>query len=107
MTTDSKRLLCVKEHTMAHDERVIKSYVWHEGKCFFVSTIERDSSAMLGPERYYETMVWEFDWKKNERGAWIAQEGCSRGFLREHFSMCERLHETGDPNKAEANDVYA
>ena len=87
-----------------NDERVIKSFVWHERRCFFVSTIERDSSAMLGPERYYETMVWEFDWEKNERGDLIAQEGCPRGFLKEHFHVCERLHETGSPKKREDND---
>ncbi len=27
------------------DEPKLKSYVWHDEKCYFVSTIERDSSA--------------------------------------------------------------
>ena len=49
------------------DNRIIKTYVWHGDKCFFVSTIERESSAMEGPRRYNETIVWKCEWEKGER----------------------------------------
>ena len=54
------------------NKRLIKSYVWHEGKCFFVSTIERDSSCMY-PSRFVEVMVWVFDWDTDKRGELIHQ----------------------------------
>lgn len=79
------------------DERLIKSYVWHGDKCFYVSTIERDSSAMLGPGRFNETLVWEFDWDKNERNGLIGQDGGTIESLQQHFAMCERLYKTGSP----------
>ena len=82
---------------MARDKRVIKSYVWHGGRCFFVSTIERDSSAAWSPRRFYETLVWRCDSRNGERGALIAQEGCLLSPLRQHFSICESLHEKGWP----------
>lgn len=83
------------------DESIIKSYVWHGEKCFYVSTVDRDSSAMLGPTRFAETIVWEFDWKTNERGALIhMDEGC-RGGIRVHLRVCERIHNTGNPEEEE------
>lgn len=58
------------------NERKLKSYVWHGGKCFFVSTIMRDSSAAAAyGMRYAETMTWEYDWITNERGAIVDQDG--------------------------------
>ena len=57
------------------DDRVIKSYVWHGEKCFFVSTIERGrSAAMAYGARYNETLVWEYDWAKQEREGLLYQE---------------------------------
>lgn len=78
------------------NERVMKSYVWHGEKCFFVSTIERDSSAAILPSpRYNETMVWEYDWDKAERGKWIAQEAAPRGTIGLHMQICSLLHAKG------------
>jgi len=60
---------------MTTDERQLKSYVFHGDACFFVSTIMRDSSAAYYPMRYAETMTWEYDWKTNERGKIVDQDG--------------------------------
>ena len=79
------------------DQRIIKSYVWHGNNCFFVSTIERDSSAMLGPRRFNETIVWAFDWEKNESGELISTLGGSRGSIFTHLQVCQFLHDTGRP----------
>lgn len=84
---------------MKADERVIKSYVWHDEDCFFVSTINRDSSAMgeYG-QRYAETIVWHFDWEKNERLNIAGHgESCGEGSIRGHMITCDRLRQTGSP----------
>lgn len=39
--------------------KIAQTYVWSEGKRYFVSTINRASSAMCAPGDYAETMVWE------------------------------------------------
>lgn len=82
---------------MNDDERVIKSYVWHQGKCFFVSTIERDSSAIEGPRRYNETIVWEFDWPSQKRGKQIYQDGDGKHSIAVHLRTCQNLHDAGTP----------
>lgn len=102
--TDAERVKQEHELLLSEitpDAKVIKTYVWHQGKCFFVSTIERDSSAMQCPGRFNETMVWEYDWKTAERGAWIFQDGCAKGSIRLHQQVVERLYATGNPNEPE------
>lgn len=80
---------------MSTDTRIIKTYVWHEEQCFFVSTIERDSSAMLGPRRYNETLVWCYDWEARKQGALLYQESAPRGSIVKHQTMVEELFATG------------
>ncbi len=82
------------------DKRIMKNYVWHEGKCFFVSTIDRNSSAMEGG-RFAETIAWEYDWDKAERGEQIGMDGGASGSIARHIRMCKLLHDTG---KAEIED---
>lgn len=77
------------------NDRVAKSYIWHNEQCYFVSTIERDSSAMLGPRRYNETMVWEFDWTKNERGSLIYQGECNTNSIFTHQKTVDTLYKGG------------
>ena len=78
------------------NKRLIKSYVWHEGKCFFVSTIDRDSSALGGPGRYAETMVWTFDWDNNTRGGeYLFSDGGGKGYIGKHLKLCQRIYDTG------------
>lgn len=76
------------------DERVIKSYVWHDNKCYFVSTINRDSSAPYGG-RYAETLVWEYDWDGRERGDLVGQTGGCEGTIVAHQWMCMLIFKTG------------
>jgi hypothetical protein len=65
-------------------DKVMQSYVWHDGKCFFVSTIDRQSSAALSQGgTYAETLVWDYDYEKRERGALVGQgEGATGSILR-------------------------
>lgn len=74
----------------------LKSYVWHGDQCFFVSTIERDSSACVEPPalRFLETMIWEFDWDASEKGELLYQNGSQS--LQQHLHLCETLHRTGE-----------
>lgn len=76
------------------NERKLKSYVWHGDKCYFVSTIERDSSATGYPFRFHETLVWEYDWQTNERGEWVGQYGDGDAF-RQHMKACEDFYRNG------------
>lgn len=85
------------------NKTLIQSYVHHDGKCFFVSTIDRDSSAMAGG-RFAETLVWEFDMATKARGNIVGQDGGARGSIAKHIAMCQRIFETGlcdEPGEAE------
>lgn len=86
---------------MTADDRVMKSYVWHDGKCFFVSTIERDCSAMEWPSRFNETIVWDYDWDTKERGSIVHQDEGSAGSIRKHLTICERLYACGKATTCE------
>lgn len=77
------------------DSRVIKTYVFHDHQCFFVSTIERDSSAIDGG-RYNETLVWEHDWEKRERGKMIGQYEGFKGSIKTHQRVVQTLFEDGN-----------
>ncbi len=76
------------------DEPKLKSYVWHDEKCYFVSTIERDSSAAYYPMRYFETLVWEYDWQTTERGEIVGHYGNGDAF-RQHMKACEDFYRNG------------
>lgn len=83
------------------DETLIQSYVWHNDDCFFVSTIDRDSSAVLGPRRFSETLVWGYDWKKRESKSLRYERDGIRHSIYQHLKICQELFETGelkDPN---------
>jgi hypothetical protein len=75
------------------NSRILKSYVWRGDKCFFVSTIERDSSASQGG-RYFETLAWDFDWDKQTKGEMIAHAGDGPAF-RQHLDVVEQLYSRG------------
>jgi hypothetical protein len=76
--------------------KVMQSYVWHEGECFFVSTINRESSAALAyGATYAETMVWKYDYETRERGDFVGQSEGSTDSIYKHVSMCKQLHEHG------------
>lgn len=89
---------------MSSDERVIKSYVWHKQKCYFVSTIERDSSAMSCQHRYNETIVWEYYWENGERLDYVHQDEDCKHSIKTHLSICERIFKEGPFWKELKND---
>ena len=89
---------------MESDTRIIKSYVWHKDKCFYVSTIDRDSSAMLGPRRFAETIVWEYTWDGAELGEMISMHSGSEGTIFTHLQVCQFLHDTGKSEIPESDD---
>ncbi len=72
---------------------LITSYVYVGEKCYLVSTINRDSSAALGPGEYAETLVWEWCPKKRERVSdrILYQDGGSRDSIHTHINICQRL----------------
>ena len=84
----------LKAIVMRRETRQLKSYVWHFAQCFFVSTIERKSSAIEGPLRYMETIAWEYDWKRKIRQEMVVQTGEGNAF-DQHFEVCKQLHRTG------------
>lgn len=73
------------------NNKIIQSYVYTEDKRYFVSTIERDSSAQDGPQRFNETLV--FDWAEGKTGKIIQQEDDCQGCLDGHFNMCLKMLE--------------
>jgi len=81
---------------------MIGSYVCHmdSGKWFNVSTIERSDSTMYAM-RFSETIVWEWDGQKKERGEMIYQDGGARNSLDTHFNVCRALFGTGLPPQDE------
>ena len=88
------------------DKRVIKSYVWHKGTCFFVSTIMRPTSALVQPPipMYPETIGWLLDWDSGERRETVVETGCNGGesaAFEQHQEVVRQLFETGkyeEPN---------
>lgn len=69
------------------NKEVWKSYVWHDDKCFFVSTIERTFDTYAGSVRGMETLTWEYDWNTGTRGKWIGQSGG----IGDHYATCQCL----------------
>lgn len=78
------------------DKRLLKSYVWYNDQCFFVSTIERDSDIMACSEmRHVETIAWKYDWEKQEKGEQVGMTGHNWNALLIHQEMVKQLFETG------------
>lgn len=86
------------------DQPLIKSYVWRCEECFYVSTIERDSSAAAGPRRFVETIVWTFDWATNERGRQVFMDSDHCGSMATHARVCARIFKEGNPEGWNDND---
>lgn len=84
------------------NKRVWKSYVFHDDKCWFVSTIERWYDTAIGGTIGLETLVWEYDWEKNERGPQVFH--C--GGLDEHHAICRCLHGFGVVPSGDDDDRY-
>ena len=83
---------------------IANTKVWHEGKCFQVSTINRESSAMYAAGSLYaETLVWELD-AKGQRGSLVGQDEAPQDSIYAHQRMVKRLHETGQCEAPDTNE---
>jgi len=84
-------------------DKLIQSYVWYQGRVFFVSTINRESSAMYYPGIYAETMVWECEttapYKRMD--SILHQDESPRGSIHSHIEVCVRLATTGKADRQE------
>lgn len=75
---------------------IATTYVWHEGKRYCVTTIDRESSAMYAAGHIYaETMAWEIDQKTGAFVHIIAQDSGPQGGIRAHLDMVERVRRFG------------
>ena len=78
------------------NKTLARTYVWHGDKGFYVSTINRQSSAALAYGRIYaETLVWEWDSVTGERGELVGQDEHCESSLFAHQRMVQRLFDTG------------
>ena len=75
---------------------MISTYVQHDGKTYFVSTINRDSSSIEGG-RYAETMVWEWDIERRVRvSSKILMQGEGpEGSIRTHQKIVTQIFDHG------------
>ncbi len=78
---------------------IAKTYVKHKDKWFFISTIERDCSA-VGAEniRYNETMVWKLKGEPgSERENKILGQGEDvKGSIKEHNRIARIIYDSGE-----------
>jgi hypothetical protein len=73
-----------------------QSYVSYEGQEYFVSTINRTSSAYYGgPLIYAETLVWEYDRTINQRGDLVLERDDLRDSIRMHVKVVEDIFNHG------------
>lgn len=77
------------------DEPLARSYIRHGDEWFYVSTIDRDSSAMLGPRRFSETLIWKWNPETDERGELVGNHGGLQGSIFIHLKVCKRLADFG------------
>lgn len=75
------------------NKTLAQTEVLHGDKWFFVSTINRRSSA--DGQIYAETLVWEWDRKTAKRGDMIGQDENCKDSLFAHQRMVQRLFDTG------------
>ena len=82
-------------------DTLAQTYVRHGDQWWFVSTINRKSSALAYPGRYAETLVWEIDPKTNERGHIVLQDEAAENSIRIHQKIIEQLYNEGIKEKGE------
>lgn len=86
------------------NEPLAQSHIFYGDKCFFVSTINRQSSSALGGNHIYsETLVWNWDVKKRERQGYILHQAeGAKNSIKVHQSICQYLFEHGKPPEEQA-----
>lgn len=66
-----------------------------ENKWYYVSTINRDSSAQYYPHRYAETIVFEWDVENQKKGKILKGDECSDGSTWKHDLIVAALRLKG------------
>ncbi len=72
-----------------------KTEVFHDGKCYFVSTIDRESSATEGPRRFSETFVFACDDKNKKVDPMIHEADGPSMCLNTHYLIVEKIFKNG------------
>jgi len=75
--------------------KIAQTYVQHEGQWFFVSTINRESSAMEAPIEFAETIVWELN-ADGTKGAQMAQSEDCKDCIGTHLNLVDLFHTRGN-----------
>lgn len=79
-----------------NNESICKTYIKHQDQWYFVSTIERDSSAPVNPApRYLETIVWEYEYETGRRGKLLGIFNSENRRLDMHEFLVAELFKTG------------
>lgn len=74
---------------------IASTRVWHDGKAYDVSTIDRESSAALAfGDVYAETIVWEVT-HDGRRGAMLYQDEAARGSIAVHQKIVNNIRDSG------------
>lgn len=81
---------------MRDDTKLIQTHCFTDHGAFFVSTINRDSSAMEAyGRRYAETIVWQWDEEKRERGSIVGMGESGEFSIRRHQDIVACLYKHG------------
>lgn len=87
------------------DHTLVQTYISHGDEWFFVSTIDRDSSAMLGPDRFAETIVWHLpDGRRGANGEQLWMGSAYQGSIREHQRIVDAIRAKGREAFKEKDD---
>lgn len=79
------------------NQSIAKTTVWNKGECFYISTLNRESSAAISPPmRYNETIAWECDRSGSVRGAIVGMGEAPSGSLKTHQRIVKQLFDYGE-----------
>ncbi len=78
-----------------NSDTLAQTYVRHDDKWFYVSTINRDCSAVESPYRYAETLVWEYNLETKLAGKLIGQFEDGENRIAQHQEVVDGLYKRG------------
>jgi len=77
---------------------ILKTYVWHGGKCYLVITMKNrwaDDSDVSITRGYFTTLAWEFDNVQEEVMGSVCCLADSSNKISDHYAVCDQLVRTG------------
>lgn len=79
---------------------IASTRVWHDGKAYDVSTIDRECSAVEARGMMYaETIVWEVG-PDGKRGRILCQDEAAEGSIAAHQQMVSNIRDFGPRDDA-------